>query len=108
MQRRCEVLELLDGEDTSTEASRKKAYDKVVAAFVEAHGQKVLATPRSKLSWGVPLVAAGGALLLVFGVGRAWVRRGRHHVEVKTRELAELEEEDEYADILDDELRETD
>jgi len=114
MERRGEVLALLEGADTSTPESRKAAYDNVIAAFVQRHGQKVIATPRSSLSWSVPLAIAGIALLFVFGVGRMWVRRGQQQVEERTKNLANLSAEtadesyEDYNDMLDDELRDTD
>ena len=108
MNMRCQVLEMLDGADLSTEAGKKAAYDKVIKGFEAKYGQQVLSTPRSDASWSVPLAAAGGALLLVFGVGRVWVRRGRRDVEERTQALTQVEEDQDYADILDDELRDQD
>jgi len=106
---RCRVLDMLRGRDLSTEAARKTAYDDVAAAFVSEYGEQVLATPRSKLSWSVPLVAAGGALFLVLALGRLWVRRGRQQVAARTTTAGEArpDDDDEYADKLDDELRDT-
>jgi cytochrome c-type biogenesis protein CcmH/NrfF len=99
---------MLGGVDVESEAGQKKAYDDVIAKFVAEHGERVLSTPKSKLSWGVPVAAAGGALLLIFGFGRMWVRRGKAQLDERTAKLSSLEEDDEYGDILDDELRETD
>jgi cytochrome c-type biogenesis protein CcmF len=108
-ERRCEVLEMLGRhDDIESEAGRKQAYDKVIASFVEEHGERVRSTPKSNLSWGVPVAAAGGALLLIFGFGRMWVRRGKTQLTERSDKLSSLEEDDQYGDILDDELRETD
>jgi cytochrome c-type biogenesis protein CcmF len=108
---RAEVNKLLAGADLSTEAARKAAYDKVIAAFVSRYGgDKVLSTPRSSLSWMLPMLAAIGGLLLLGVVARRWVKRGRAQLAAaggtRTAEVPLADQP--YADRLDDELRDTD
>jgi cytochrome c-type biogenesis protein CcmF len=111
---RQKVLNLLTGHDLSTEAGQKAAYDAVVEAFVaEYGGRHVLATPQSKASWMIPYAAIAGGLLLLFGVGRRLVRRGRTQAAQNTAaagagSAAGTRDDDEYAEMLDDELRDTD
>lgn len=104
-QARCQVLSMLD-EAHKVGASEDKAYEAVVDAFVKEYGgNHVLVTPKSSLSWLVPYVAIGGGLVLLYGFGRRWVKYGQQEVQA----LQPLSEEDEeYAEILDDELRDTD
>ena len=109
---RKQVLDTLAGQDLSTDAGRQKAYDTVIAAFVRAWGgEKVLADPRSSFSWLLPVLAVSGGLALLFVVGRRWVARG-HAAAVPVATTASGAaskdgKEDDYADRLDDELRDT-
>ena len=104
-QARCQVLSRLAGA-RETGASESQAYQVVVDSFIKEYGGKhVLSTPQSSLSWVIPYVAIGGGLVLLFGLGRRWVGQGRQAV--AQRNLT-LEEDEEYAEILDDELRDTD
>jgi cytochrome c-type biogenesis protein CcmF len=97
-QGREKVLELL---------AQGKGYDQVVGAFItEYGGEDVLAVPRSKLAWALPYVAALGGLALLFVVGRSWVRHGQTKLATVSKTAAS--EDDEYAERLDDELRDTD
>jgi len=105
---RCRVLDLLKGRDLSTDEARKKAYDDVIGVFVDQYGEVVLSTPRSKLSWMLPMGAVGGALIILMFLGRAWARRGREAIRVEGPAPRSTEADDDYAEILDDELRETD
>jgi cytochrome c-type biogenesis protein CcmF len=95
---RQKVLELL---------AQGKTYDQVVGAFISEYGgEDVLAVPRSKLAWALPYVAALGGLALLFVVGRTWVRHGQ--TKLATASKTATSEDDEYAERLDDELRDTD
>ncbi|HTJ41417.1 MAG TPA: cytochrome c-type biogenesis CcmF C-terminal domain-containing protein [Kofleriaceae bacterium] len=97
-QGREKVLELL---------AQGRDYDGVVAAFVaEYGGEDVLAEPRSKLAWALPYVAVLGGLALLFVIARGWVQRGQSKLATVNQGTAA--EEDEYAERLDDELRDTD
>jgi len=55
----------------------------------------------------VPYVALAGALVLLYGFGRRWVRRSQTQVAAAPTARSSAADED-YADILDDELRDTD
>ena len=104
-EKRARVLEMLAGMDLSTAAGREKASTSVIDAFVKEYGgEDVLGTPRSKVSWLVPSLAVIGGLGLLFGVVRTWVKRGRTQV----ASAAPAVEDDELAERLDDELRNTD
>ena len=108
--KRREVLALLQGEDLKSEAGKKKAYDKVIGAFVrEFGGEQVLSTPSSKLTWALPAVAVIGGLGLLLVAGRRWVGRGRRHFITADGKNIDVKAEDQaYADRLDDELSEVD
>ena len=108
--KRREVLAMLQGEDLKSDAGQKKAYDKVIAAFVrEFGGEQVLSTPSSKLTWALPAVAVIGGLGLLLVVGRRWVGRGQRHFVTSDGKNVEVKAEDQaYADRLDDELSEVD
>jgi hypothetical protein len=71
----------------------------------EYGGRQVLSTPKSSVAWALPYVAVLGGLALLVVVGRTWVRRGR--AQMASRD-ARAEEDPDYADKLDDELRDTD
>ena len=53
------------------------------------------------------IAAIGGGLLLILLFGRRWVLQGRNQ-EREDGEVVVDEDDEQYADILDDELRETD
>ena len=110
-QERRKVMALLAGQDLSTPEGQQAAYDAVVEAFVaEYGGRHVLATPQSSASWMIPYAAIAGGLVLLFGVGRRMVVRGRAQARENAAvgKLAETPEDQEYAEMLDDELRDTD
>jgi len=108
------VLTILADYDLATPDARKQAYDKVIDTFVGEYGEKVLATPRSKFPWLLPVLASVGALTLLIVVGRRWVRSsattaastgtGAGAAAGATPSAAD----EAYADKLDDELAETD
>jgi cytochrome c-type biogenesis protein CcmF len=103
---RKKVLLLLLQMDLTTETGRKAAYDQVVAAFVKEYGGKhVLSTPQNPASWALPLVALGSGLILLLVVGRRWVSKGRQRLQTQGAAPAENTQ---YAERLDDELREID
>jgi cytochrome c-type biogenesis protein CcmF len=108
-QDRCRILEQLSrmGGISKTEVD-EKAYEKVRESFLKQYGERVLANPTSKLSWALPLAAIGGAFILLFGLTRHWVHRGKKTVKETADVFDDEPEDDEYADLLDDELRETD
>ena len=105
---RRKVLHLLGQHDLSTEAGQQDAYETVVAAFVSEYGgNHVLSMPQSKASWMIPYAAIAGGLLLLFGMGRRLVRRGRSMTAAGSAAAVKPDDE-EYNEILDDELRDTD
>jgi cytochrome c-type biogenesis protein CcmF len=114
-QARCQVLtrlsdarERLTGEGLSGKELDARSYQAVIDSFVEEYGgEHVLSTPKSQLTWLVPYIAIGGGLLLLFAFGRIWVRKGRQAVQARAVE-SKYQEDEEYAEILDDELRDTD
>jgi cytochrome c-type biogenesis protein CcmF len=106
---RRKVLALLASHDLSTEAGQKAGYDAVVAAFVtEYGGRHVLATPQNKASWMIPYAAIGGGLVLLFAIGRRLVQRGKSAVTSAAGAAPANQRDEEYNEILDDELRDTD
>jgi cytochrome c-type biogenesis protein CcmF len=105
-QERGKVLGLLADQDLSTSDGRKKAEEVVIAAFVQEYGgEHVLGTPRSAWAWLLPYVIWIGGLGLLFAIGVSWVRRGRAQMAAAPAAPAE---DDELAERLDDELRNTD
>jgi len=105
---RQQVLDRLAKFDLSSDDGRDRAYDAVIASFVQQYGgEQVLATPRSKITWLFPSIAAIGALGLLIVVGRKWMRRGPQAVPASTV-AASTATDDKYADKLDDELDDTD
>jgi cytochrome c-type biogenesis protein CcmF len=107
---RQKVLTLLSGYDVSTPAGEQQAYDAVVAAFVSKYGGRhVLSTPQNKASWMIPYAAIGGGLVLLVAMGRRLIRRGRSQLATaEAKNPANTREDEAYAEILDDELRDTD
>jgi cytochrome c-type biogenesis protein CcmF len=106
---RRKVLTLLAPHDLSSEAGQSAAYDAVVDAFVtEYGGRHVLSTPQNRASWMIPYAAIAGGLLLMFGIGRRLVLRGRKAMAPASTTTAGKRDDEEYNEILDDELRDTD
>ena len=103
---RQKVARILASMDLPTDRVDEQAYQTVIDSFIAEYGERVLSTPKSQLSWAMPLAALGGALLVLLVLGRRWVRHGR--TIVSDSATTRGAEEDEYADILDDELRDTD
>ena len=112
-----EILGLLATHDLSTAANRDLAYKDVVDSFVAKYesrragdGQRILMTPQNggfnSLSWAVPYTVLAGALAALFFAGRRWVGRGNQVIAAGGPKRSE--EDQKYADLLDDELRETD
>ena len=109
---------MLGTHDLTTEAGRTEAYASVVAAFQKEYGgAHVLIKPADsdragQLGWVVPYVLVAAGLALVYAAGRRWVRRGRADMAAKRAApsvaAADAIENEDYADKLDDELRNTD
>lgn len=99
--------------DLSSADGRQKAYDAVVSVFVKDYGgEKVLAEPNSSFSWALPALAVIGGLALLAVVGKRFVSRGQtaalgSHGAAAAADKANPVEDDDYADKLDDELRDT-
>jgi len=103
------VLRMLADRDLASDGKRSAAYDEVVAAFIRKYGgEKVLVEPRNQAAWILPYVAILGGLGLLFTFGRRWVRRGRAAEAAAPVAPAAVDDDDEYADKLDDELRDVD
>ena len=112
------IIGMLSSYDLMTEAGRTEAYAAVVAAFEKEYGgAHVLIKPADEdkagqLGWVVPYVLVAAGLGLVYATGRRWVRRGKADMVARraapAMAAAEAEENEDYADKLDDELRETD
>jgi cytochrome c-type biogenesis protein CcmH/NrfF len=116
-QLRGKVLALIHGTDDTgkplfdltTEAGRQKAYDSVLAGFVKEYGgEQILATPQNRFSWLFPSLAVAGGLSLLIVAGRRWVKGGRSAAAARAAPAHTAVEDDDYADKLDDELRDTD
>ncbi len=104
---RKKVNDMLRGRDLSTPDARDAAYKAVINAFVaEYGGEHVIGTPRSKISWMLPALAAVGGLGLLIAVGTGWVRRGRGSLSAASAANQKLDPA--YADRLEDELRDVD
>ncbi len=111
------VLGILARQDLSTEVGRAAARQEVIDQMMRKHASKeegsgthvLMVVPDkglNKLAWAFPYLALSGALALLFAVSRRWVRSGREDLVVGATDL--LDEDEDYSDILDDELRETD
>ncbi len=61
----------------------------------------------NKLAWALPYLVLSGALVLLFVMSRRWVKSGQEQIAMNTASPMNDEDED-YSDLLDDELRETD
>jgi cytochrome c-type biogenesis protein CcmF len=109
-QGREKVLALLATVDFKDPAKRDQAYDMVVSAFIQEYGgEDVLAIPRSSLSWLLPYLAVSGGLALLFVIARRWVGRGASDLaQASAAQPTTSTVDDEYAERLDDELRDTD
>ena len=114
-QERQKVLQMMAGFDLMTEKGRTEALDAVWAAYQERFGgQHALIVPKDeglgRMPWLVPYAVVAGGLGLLFAVGRRWVKRGRTEMaeDGAAASSAEAPENESYADLLDDELRDTD
>lgn len=109
---RAKVIALLADADLSSEPGRQVAYQAVLDNFTSAYGEKVLATPKSSVSWLLPSLAIVFGLGLLGVVGRRFVARGTAAAKARAASEAPARESPEagtaYADRLDDELAETD
>ena len=111
------ILGLLAQHDLSSSAGREAAREDVIAQMMaknaseeDGSGSHVLMVAPDKgfnrLAWAVPYIAFAGAFALIIVMGRRWVRTGKGAL--ASADLSELEEDENFRDILDDELRETD
>lgn len=111
------ILGLLADFDLSSESGRAQARELVItkmkakhASEAEGSGTHVLMVVPdegfNKLAWAFPYLAFMGALALLFGISRRWVRSGQ--AEMASGATEAIEEDEDFSDILDDELRETD
>ncbi len=111
------ILGILGKHDLSTAAGREAARTDVIeqemhknASEKNGSGSHVLMVAPDKgfnrLAWAVPYLAFAGALAMIIVMGRRWVRTGKGAL--ASADLGELAEDEDYRDILDDELRETD
>jgi len=111
-QMREEVLAALRGRDLSSDEAQQRAYEQVRDTFIAKYGQEIMTMPLDKgfnrLAWAVPYAALAGALLLIFGVGRFWIRRGRREWAESVAHAETVDLDDEAADRLDDELNDFD
>ncbi len=122
-QERCKLLTMLSKYDVGTDSVNEEAYREVRSLFIQEYGQVVLSSPSSKMSWAIPIVAICGALVILFAVGRRWVHVGNAAVATAgggplaagsgtdaagSGDESDDEDDDEYGEILDDELRDTD
>jgi cytochrome c-type biogenesis protein CcmF len=110
---RAKVMGIIDGFDMSTEAGREKGYEAVLADFVKAYGESVLATPKSKFPWLLPALAAVGGLGLLLVIARRWMRRNAAESAAAGATAAAATAtptaaDEKYVDQLEDELAETD
>jgi cytochrome c-type biogenesis protein CcmH/NrfF len=112
------ILSLLATQDLWTAEGRVKAREVVIGKMMERHASPeegagthvLMVVPDegfNKLAWAFPYIALFGALALLFGVTRRWVRSGKEEL-ATVAATVELQEDEDYSDILDDELRETD
>nr|HEX4314236.1 cytochrome c-type biogenesis CcmF C-terminal domain-containing protein [Kofleriaceae bacterium] len=117
-QLRKKVLDMLGNYDLKSDGGRTEAYNAVIAVFVRDYGgEKVLADPTSSFSWLLPLLAVAGGLGLLFVVGRRWVARGTVPVAAGAAAggaaatvdvvTPKPPSDEDYADKLDDELRDS-
>ena len=112
---RKKVMGMLARHDLLDPVARKAAYDEVVAWYTSRFGgEHALIVPEKETSgrvgWMVPYVMVFGGLALLYAAGRRWVRRGKREMSEKSGAVAAAEapENEDYADRLDDELRDTD
>ncbi|HWM86893.1 MAG TPA: cytochrome c-type biogenesis CcmF C-terminal domain-containing protein [Kofleriaceae bacterium] len=109
------VLKMMAPFDLMSEKGRLDAMETVLAAYQERfQGQHALIVPKDegagRLAWLVPYALVAGGLGLLYAAGRRWVKRGRTDMaaEGARASSAEAPENEGYAELLDDELRDTD
>jgi len=112
------VIGILGKHDLSTEAGRVEARKDVIEQMIAKDAAENGGTGRhilmvvpdegfNKLAWAIPYLGFAGALALIFSVSRRWVRTGNDQL-IANSDGKLLDEDLDYSDILDDELRETD
>ncbi len=109
------VLRTMLSYDLMTDKGRKEAVDAVLTAYQERfHGQHALIVPNDegsgRLAWLVPYALVASGLGLLYAAGRRWVKRGRTDMAADgaRAKAADASENEGYAELLDDELRDTD
>lgn len=109
------VLAVMSEHDLLTAEGRERGYDATVKLFMDRHGgEHVLLKPRNEgtnsLGWALPYLLVAAGLGLLYAIGRRWVKRGRAEMAERTRSAAATDSAkyEDYADRLDDELRDTD
>jgi len=118
-QEREQVLKQMGRFDLLSADGRQKAMDAVLTAYQKrfegtSARQAALIVPKDegsgRLAWLVPYALVGGGLALAYAAGRRWVKRGRKDMaeEGARASSADAPENEDYADLLDDELRDTD
>jgi len=112
---RQKVLAMMAKHDLLDGGQRKAAYDEVVAWYTAKFGgEHALIVPEKEKSgrvgWMVPVVMVVAGFGLLYAIGRRWVVRGRRDMSERRSAVAAAEaaENEDYADKLDDELRDTD
>ncbi len=114
-QEREQVLRTMNSYDLMTEKGREEAVAAMLAAYQERfQGQHALIVPNDegsgRLAWLVPYALVAAGLGLLYAAGRRWVKRGRTDMaaEGARARSADAPENEGYAELLDDELRDTD
>jgi cytochrome c-type biogenesis protein CcmF len=109
------VLKKMASFDLLTPKGRQDAQNAVLTEYQERfHGQHALIVPKDegmgRLAWLVPYVLVAGGLGLLYAAGRRWVKRGRNEMAAQGERAgsADSPENEGYAELLDDELRDTD
>ena len=101
--------------DLLSPKGRQEAMNAVWNEYQERfHGEYVLIVPKDegvgRLAWLVPYVLVAAGLGVLYAAGRRWVKRGRNDMatEGARASSAETPDDENYSDLLDDELRDTD
>jgi cytochrome c-type biogenesis protein CcmF len=109
------VLRAMLTYDLMTEKGRNEAVAAILGAYQERfQGQHALIVPNDegsgRLAWLVPYALVAGGLGLLYAAGRRWVKRGRTDMAADGARAtsADAPENEGYAELLDDELRDTD
>jgi cytochrome c-type biogenesis protein CcmF len=112
-QEREKVLLAMAGFDLLTPGGREQAKESVLTAYQDRfHGQHALIVPNDegagRLAWLIPYLLVASGLGLLYAAARRWVKRGRSDMAAEGASAASTPENESYAELLDDELRDTD